>query len=62
MDKADEETIARNHLTLQAGETKEVVMGAVIPKEILLEYTQINEDESVSYKDVITKESSLKEL
>lgn len=62
MDKADEEPVARNHLTLQAGETKEVVMGAVIPKLIILEYTQINQGESASYKDVITKEGSLNEL
>ena len=60
--KADEEPVAKNHLTLQAGETKEIVIGSAVPKEIMTGYTMVRKEGESGYKDVVAEGSSLESL
>ncbi len=62
IDKADEEPVAKNHLTLQAGETKEIVIGSAVPKEIITGYTMVRKEGESGYKDVVAEGSSLESL
>lgn len=62
IDLADDEKVAMNHLTLESGQTKEIVMCTLIPTEIMSEYTMVFEGDHTKYKNVKTYGSSLDNL
>ena len=51
-----------NHLTLQPGEEKEIVMGTPISTKLVKEYDYYNEGGSTHYENVITGGNALNDL
>lgn len=66
MDKHDAHEVRRNHLTLNPGETKEVIMYDLIPAQLVTAYTRIDkyQDENYysEYKDLTIDGTTLDSL
>ena len=62
IDIADDYQMNHNHLTLQPGEEKEIVMGTPISTKLVKEYDYYNEGESMRYENVITGGNALNDI
>ena len=62
IDIADDYQRNSNHLTLQSGEEKEIVMGTPISTKLVKEYDYYNEGGSTHYENVITGGNALNDL
>ena len=62
IDIADDYQMNHNHLTLQPGEEKEIVMGTPISTKLVKEYDYYNEGGSTRYENVITGGNALNDI
>lgn len=62
IDIADDYQMNHNHLTLQPGEEKEIVMGTPISTKLVKEYDCYNEGGSTRYENVITGGNALNDI
>ncbi len=62
IDIGDDYQTQVNHLTLQPGEEKEIVMGTPISTKLVKEYDYYNEGESTHYENVITGGNALNDI
>lgn len=62
IDIADDYQMNHNHLTLQPGEEKEIVMGTPISTKLVKEYDRYNEGGSTRYENVITGGNALNDI
>lgn len=62
IDTPDDYQMNHNHLTLQPGEEKEIVMGTPISTKLVKEYDYYNEGGSTHYENVITGGNALNDL
>ena len=62
IDIGDDYQTQVNHLTLQPGEEKEIVMGTPISTKLVKEYDYYNKGESTHYENVITGGNALNDI
>lgn len=62
IDIGDDYQMQVNHLTLQPGEEKEIVMGTSISTKLVKEYDRYNEGGSTRYENIITGGNALNDI